>query len=84
MVREAVLNAMHHNTQPKSGPAAAAGGQRIEGNNVPHRKGSLLTTLSDLVKEKMENVGENCASTAKHPVKMPRSYGLPLGASVAS
>ncbi len=46
------------NTQPESGPAAAAGGQRIEGNNVPHRIGSLLTTLSDLVTEKMENVGE--------------------------
>ena len=25
---------------------------------MPHRKGSLLTTLSDLVTERMENLGE--------------------------
>ena len=62
-VREAVLNAMYRNAEPgnhDAGPAAAAGGHRIEaeGNNVPHCKGSLLTTLSDLVTERMENVGE--------------------------
>lgn len=49
-VREAVLNAMYRNAEPgnhDAGPAAAAGGHGIEaeGNNVPHCKGSFLTTL---------------------------------------
>lgn len=65
-VREAVVDAMmYRNTenhdgddQDDAGPAAAAGDQGIEENNVPHRKGSLLTILSDLVTERMENVGE--------------------------